>query len=283
LYGRRVFLCTVAVLPEIDASYVKDLYSIIGVQPEASQKEIKSAFRKKAKARHPDTGGKDAEAIRLVLEAYRTLSDAQLRREYDRGRLRLIPHGQGAAFDYRLWLLERLEEPEYIAKLVFYDLLHDLEDEALSLYERIRDTDQGRLERFFERPEAMDAEFCIAEEYADRGRFIDAYRVMKRLIIMEQKTSGFGYFYEVVLARFRRLVLVDLPGVLEPDIYLGILTEAAEIRSSAENDGQFLRKRAELLFRLGRTAEAKSAISRASALAPKLPGLKALVKKISGT
>ncbi len=221
--------------------------------------------------------------MRLVLEAYRTLSDAQLRREYDRGRLRLIPQSQGVAFDYRTWLLERLEEPEYVAKLVFYDLLHDLEDEALDLYERIRDTDQGRLERFFERPEAMDAEFCIAEEYADRGRFVDAYRVMKRLIMMEQKASGFGYFYEVVLARFRRLVLLDLPGVLEPEIYLGILTEAVEVRSSAENDGQFLRKRAELLFRLGRIAEAKSAISRASALAPRLPGLKALVKKICGT
>ena len=262
---------------------MKDLYAIIGVQPEASQKEIKSAFRKKAKARHPDTGGTDAEAMRLVLEAYRTLSDAQSRREYDRGRLRLIPHGQGAAFDYRVWLLERLEEPEYIAKLVFYDLLHDLEDEALTLYERIRDTDQGRLERFFERPEAMDAEFCIAEEYADRGRFVDAYRVMKRLIAMEHQSPGFGYFYEVVLARFRKLLLVDLPKVLETEIYLETLLEAIELRSSAENDGQFLRKRAELLFRLGRTNEARAAINRAAALAPKLPGLKALGKKISGT
>jgi len=262
---------------------VKDFYAIIGVPPEASQKEIKSAFRKKAKARHPDTGGTDEAAMRLVLEAYRTLSDAQSRREYDRGRLRLIPHGQGAAFDYRIWLLERLEDPEYIAKLVFYDLLHDLEDEALSMYERIRDTDQGRLERFFERPEAMDAEFCIAEEYATRGRFVDAYRVMKRLILMEQQSSGFGYFYEVVLVRFRRLILVDLPRVLEVEIYLETLQESIEVRSSAENDAQFLRKRAELLFQLGRTPEARTAISRASVLAPKMPGLKALARKISGT
>lgn len=262
---------------------MKDLYAIIGVQPEASSKEIKSAFRKIAKARHPDTGGTDEEEMRLVLEAYRILSDAQSRREYDRGRLRLIPNGQGAAFDYRVWLKERLDEPEYIAKLVFYDLLHNLEDEALALYERIRDTDQGRLERFFERPEAMDAEFCIAEEYAGRGRFVNAYRVIKRLILMEQQSSGFGYFYEVVLSRFRKLVLVDLPRVLEPDIYLEILSEAVEVRSSSENDGQFLRKRAELLLRLGRTAEARIALNRAAALAPRLPGLKALARKLSGT
>jgi len=262
---------------------VKDLYTIIGVHPEASTKEIKSAFRKRAKARHPDTGGTDDEAMRLVLEAYRILSDAQSRREYDRGRLRLVPNGQGAAFDYRIWLKDRLDEPEYIAKLVFYDLLHDLEDEALELYERIRDTDDGRLERFFERPEAMDAEFCIAEEYAVRGRFVDAYRVMRRLIAMEQRAPGFGYFYDVVLSRYRRLILEELPKVLEPDMFLETLAEAIDSRSSAENDAQFLRKRAELLLRLGKVSEARAALQRASALAPKLPGLKALAMKMAGS
>ncbi|MBU0928774.1 MAG: DnaJ domain-containing protein [Spirochaetes bacterium] len=262
---------------------MKDLYSILGVPQEASQKEIKSAFRKRAKVRHPDTGGGDEEAMRAVLEAYRVLSDPQSRREYDRGRLRIVPHGEGSAFDYRVWLKERLDEPEYIAKLVFYDLLHDLEDEALSLYERIRDTDDGRLERFFERPEAMDAEFCIAEEYAARGRFVDAYRVMRRLITMEQRSPGFGYFYDVVLSRFRRLILEDLPKVLEPEALLDTLAEAVELRSSAENDAQFLRRRAEILLRLGRATEARTALARASALAPRLPGLKTLAMKMANT
>lgn len=259
---------------------MKDLYTILGVNPEASIKEIKSAFRRKAKAGHPDTGGSDEEGMRLVLDAYRVLSDSRLRREYDRGRLRLVPNGEGSAFDYRLWLKERLDDPEYIAKLVFYDLLHDLEDEALELYERIRDTESGRLERFFERPEAMDAEFCIAEEYAGRGRFVDAYRVIKRLIGMEQQSSGFGYFYDVVLARFRRLVLEDLPKVQEPEVLLDTLDDAIELRSSAENDAQFHRKRAELLLKLGRIPEAVEALTRASRLMPKLPGLKALAARL---
>ena len=254
----------------------------MGVHAEASTKEIKSAFRKIAKVSHPDTSGSGDDEMRLILEAYRILSDPGSRREYDRGRLRLVPNGDGTAFDYRVWLKERLDEPEYTAKLVFYDLLHDLEDEALELYERIRDSDEGRLERFFERPEAMDAEFCIAEEYAARGRFVDAYRVMVKLIAMEQRSPGFGYFYDIVLARFRRLVLEDLPRVLEPEILLETLAEAVECRSSAENDAQFLRKRAELLFRLGRASKARTAVARAAALAPKLPGLKALAMKLAG-
>lgn len=260
---------------------VKDLYAILGVHPEATQKEIKSSFRKKAKAWHPDTGAPDDEAMRIALEAYRILVDAQSRREYDRGRLRLVPHSDGSNFDYREWLLDRLDNPEYVAKLVFYDLLHEREDEALSLYERIRDTDKGRLERYFERPEAMDAEFCIAEEYAQRGRFIDSYRVIKRLIAMEQRSSGFGYFYDVVLLRFKRLVLEDLSRVLEPEAFLDILTEAVTLRSSSFNDAQFQRRRAEILFRLGRVAEARTALDKAAALSPRMPGLRSLANKMA--
>jgi tetratricopeptide (TPR) repeat protein len=260
---------------------VKDFYVVLGVNPEASTKEIKSAFRKQAKSTHPDTGGADDEEMRLVLEAYRVLSDPRSRREYDRGRLRLLPNGEKAEFDYRSWLKERLDIPEYVAKLVFYDLLHGLEEEAIGLYEKIRDTDEGRLERFFERPEAMDAEFCIAEEYISRGRFVDAYRVMKKLIAMEQSSSGFGYFYDVVLSRFRRLVLEDLQKVLEPTAMLELLADALGMRSSAENDAHFLRRRAETLLRMGKASEARIALSKASALSPKLPGLKALAVKLA--
>jgi len=260
---------------------VKDFYTILGVNPEAPTKEIKSAFRKRAKAKHPDTGAADDQDMRLLLEAYRVLSDPQARREYDRGRLRLIPNNERDIFDYRVWLKERLDEPEYVAKLVFYDLLHKLEDEALELYERIRDTDEGRLERFFERPEAMDAEFCIAEEYVARGRYVDAYAVLRKLIAMEQRSSGFGYFYDVVLQRFRRLVLEDLPRVLEPEALLDTLSDAIDARSSAENDAQFLRKRAEILYRLGRVPEARAAVTRAAALAPRMPGLRVLAQKIA--
>ncbi len=260
-----------------------DLYAILGVHPDASAKEIKSAFRKKAKAGHPDMGGRDEESIRQVLEAYRILSDSRSRREYDRGRLRLVPGEEGGSFDYRLWLKERLDNPEYVAKLVFYDLLHGLEDEALSLYDSMRGRDDGRLERFFERPEAMDAEFCIAEEYIARGRFVDAYRTIARLIAMEKNSPGFGYFFDVVLFTFRHLVLDSLPKVLEAEPMLELLDDALARASSAENDAQFLRRKAELLLRLGRDDEAARCLARAAALAPRMAGLKALVSRVASS
>jgi len=256
-----------------------DHYSTLGVHPEASSREIKSAFRKKAKVHHPDSNHGTADAMRLVLEAYRVLCDPVLRREYDRGKLRILRNRENAEFDYRLWLKERLDSFEYVAKLIFYDLLHGFEDEALSLYDTIRTVDEARMERFFERNESMDAEFCIAEEYAKRGRLDESFAVFSKLIKMEQQQKGFGYFYEVVLHSFKKLVLDSFSRILEPNSMIILLEKAVNVGSSAENTACFHKKKAELLFQAGRQREASEEIGKAAFYNPKLAGLKAFLKK----
>jgi len=61
----------------------KDYYDILGVSKDASQEEIKKAYRKLAHKHHPDKGG-DEEEFKKVNEAYQTLSDKQKREQYDR-------------------------------------------------------------------------------------------------------------------------------------------------------------------------------------------------------
>ena len=64
----------------------RDYYEVLGVQKNASDDEIKSAFRKLAKQYHPDLhpGDKDCEAkFKEINEAYEVLSDAQKRAKYD--------------------------------------------------------------------------------------------------------------------------------------------------------------------------------------------------------
>jgi DnaJ-class molecular chaperone len=69
---------------------MKDYYQILGVAKNASQAEIKKAFRQLAFKYHPDTNpGKEQEAaerFKEISEAYGVLGDENKRRQYDLAR-----------------------------------------------------------------------------------------------------------------------------------------------------------------------------------------------------
>jgi len=215
--------------------------------------------------------------MRRLLEAYRVLSDPEKRRGYDRSQRRKAAEEGG--FDYRKFLKARLDDPESQAKLVVFDLLHNLEDEAIEVYERARSLGDFRLERFLERGEAMDAEFCIAEEYEKRERYLKAYSHYKRLIRMEIEKPWFKYFFDVVALRFRTLLLLKMPKLLDEEDYIDRLEEAAELGISRRDSAQFLRKKAEVHLRRRETGLAVESLRRAADLEPRLAGLAALRRR----
>ena len=84
----------------------RDYYEILGVSREASQEDIKKAFRKLALEYHPDRNSSDAgaeERFKELNEAYSVISDSEKRSQYDRfGHAGPAGHGFGGGFgDFR--------------------------------------------------------------------------------------------------------------------------------------------------------------------------------------
>lgn len=66
-----------------------DYYEVLGVSPDASNEEIRAAFRTLAREHHPDATGGDADSelrYKEISEAYAVLSDQNKRDQYDRAR-----------------------------------------------------------------------------------------------------------------------------------------------------------------------------------------------------
>ena len=91
----------------------KDYYAALGVPKDASQADIKKAYRKLARQHHPDANKGDVaseEKFKEISEAYDVLSDESKRKEYDEARTLFggggfrVPrggagNGQGVPFD----------------------------------------------------------------------------------------------------------------------------------------------------------------------------------------
>ena len=72
--------------PQVVEHRQQNLYEVLGVQPGASQTDIKKAYHAAALKYHPDKNGSQESSQKYVeiSEAYTKLKDPEVRKEYDR-------------------------------------------------------------------------------------------------------------------------------------------------------------------------------------------------------
>ena len=186
---------------------MNNYYDLLGIEHESSTDEIKKAFREKAKRLHPDIAGKGAEeAMRKLLTAYEVLASPDRRYEYDRAYMRFV---QNPGFDYRTWLRERGEDPASQAKLIFFELLHLEEDEAINIWRRNGGVN-FLMENYLDREDWMDCIFILAEELDRRECSWEAFRLLVNLVREERRLPYFKHFMEELENYLKTLVRLRL-------------------------------------------------------------------------
>lgn len=256
---------------------MKDYFAILGVDPKCSVEEIRRAYRSQAKNLHPDRIG-DAGTTRFlaIKEAYEVLSSALTRESYTISR-KAAGTGTGG-WTYRDFLHARKDEPDFLAKLICYDLLHDQEFQAIELV----DNAEGffSLREHLNREDFMDYGFLLAEAYMEQGALIKAYRLLRRIAVMEQEKPYFKFFYIEVLNKLELIVRHPIPEDTDNRLRIVLLGDLLALPYAPKREGRLRKLLSELLAAAGNHEESVKEIFRAWSLAPGIPGLAESVKNL---
>jgi curved DNA-binding protein CbpA len=194
-------------------------YEMFGISPTATRDEIKKAFREKAKQIHPDIAGRTAaaeERTRKMLAAYKLLLDDERRLAYDRA---LHQFSGRDSFDYRSFLRESADDPARAAQLVFFELLHLEDDEAIRVWREQGGLDFP-LEDYLDREDWMDCAFMLAEELSRRGHHYEAFVLAAATLAEERRKPYFRHFAVEVEAFVKELFRLRLKTACTPGQWL---------------------------------------------------------------
>ena len=234
---------------------MKDFYKVLGVRPNATLAEIKRAYREKAKLLHPDLTGDTTrrDEFNEVVQAYRVLSDVRQRSIFDESFFIRIKRSYKSAdtFNYYEWLKAR-EDEESRAKLIFYTLMHQKEDEAVVEFKRMQMNHADfSLKKWFTREDFMDYGYILAEELVIRGEYYDAIILLEQIIQMEYSYQYFYIFFPEVIDFTLNILKHNIDGVISDELALDVYERALDLNLGTKNDAFFLKKMSEEYKRLG--------------------------------
>ena len=261
-------------------------YQVLQVQEGSDRAEIRNSFRKLAKKYHPDktkaNGISSEEKIKLLIKAYKTLTDAEKRIHYDTQlqsnsiRIRDFyykesPKRGNGKYDLRSQ-----------AKMVLNDLLNKNGPQAVKNYERLKEENKEfELLAFLNLKDYLDCKFLLAEEYEIQGHYELAFKMYEYVYQEEDGNPARKHLLEEIKERILRLSCKKLVKLTQPDTAITYLTRALNLKISKNEEAFIYKKIADCYVASGEWDNALERFNKALSLCPNLKGTQTLKNKLN--
>ncbi len=233
-------------------------YKILGLKEGATQREVKTAFRRLAVRYHPDKNPDrrawSEEKFRQIYAAYETLL-AQLESKNRRHNAeeQLAAEPEKSEEPYFL----RRSDPKSRSLTVLHLLLNGEKEEALRLFqEMIREHSINFLASFLPRRDFLDCQFLVAEALEEKGNLHLAATLLRELVEKEADRRYPWHYVPVVVEKLKDLYLRKLPRSSSPEQALKWYEESESLGLSDREKGRVAQGKAEAFLTLGKIGKA---------------------------
>ena len=266
-------------------STVVNYYDILEVHQEVSADEIKRSFRTLIKKYHPDIHGPNklwAESkTKIIIQAYKTLSDSATREQYDR----LYSHNLQNSRTRRHTKREDIqsEDEDILARvrLILKDLLNGHAQNAVKNYERLlKDCTGVEFLLHLKHRDYIDCKFLLAEAYEKLGQYEVAIEFYEFLYERGKDTHHRRHLVIEVKERIRNIYCRKLTRSAPQEKALGYYEKVLRLKLNKNENAFIYKKMAECYLKLKEYENALVHLKTALSLKPNLQGLSKIKTKL---
>ena len=260
-------------------------YDILEVHEEVGTEELKRSFRILIKKYHPDIHGPNklwAESkTKVIIQAYKTLSDSMAREQYDR----LFKHTLKARRPPRPCEREeqttKEENIQTKVRVILTDLLNGHLHNAIEKYERLLKEHAGdEFLLHLNHRDYLDCKFLLAEAYEKLKKYEVAIELYEFILERGKNTFHRRHLLDEIKERIRNIYCRILAKRATPEKALGYYEKVLKLNLYKNESAFIYKKMAECFLKLKEYENALKYLDIALSLKPNLQGLNKLKIKL---
>ncbi|KAA0244115.1 MAG: hypothetical protein DYG83_12765 [Candidatus Brocadia sp. AMX2] len=258
-------------------------YDILEVHQEVSVEEIKRSFRTLIKKYHPDIHSRNklwAESkTKIIIQAYKTLSDSVTREQYDKQYKHLFQTRKKSSFSKKETTLD--SDIQARIRVIFFDLLEGHSNSAIDNYERLlQDFDAIDFFSYLNHRDYIDCKFLLAEAYEKLKRYDVAIELYEFILERGKGSTNRRHLLHEIKERIRNIYCRNLARTAPPEKALGYYEKVLKLNLYKNENAFIYKKMAECFLKMEEYENALKHLNIALSLKPNLQGANKLKTKL---